>query len=224
METMKKITLKTPCTEDFEGFEPTRSGGFCQSCSKEVIDFTQMGRDEMMQRLEHGKDALCGRFKIGQLFDPLKRRHGLRLAGFSLLGVLATQNLQAQEVTTSIDTDKAVVTATVGESIVSGTVFDDQGIPMVGANVVLKDSELWTTTDFNGKFEFPKPLKVGDTLLFSFLGYDTKSYEVTKETGQKVVITVQFDQADILLMGEVMVEGLYSSTPDPIKKHPQNRR
>jgi iron complex outermembrane receptor protein len=35
---------------------------------------------------------------------------------------------------------------------ISGTVTDDQGVPLVGASIVKKGTSTGTTTDFDGKF------------------------------------------------------------------------
>ena len=42
------ISIKSPCQENFESFEPTQKGGFCDSCQKEVIDFTKMSSQEIL--------------------------------------------------------------------------------------------------------------------------------------------------------------------------------
>ncbi len=48
---MKKafnLSIKDPCTQEFGEFESTANGGFCQSCRKEVIDFTRMTESEII--------------------------------------------------------------------------------------------------------------------------------------------------------------------------------
>jgi iron complex outermembrane receptor protein len=53
---------------------------------------------------------------------------------------------------------------------ISGTVTDDQGVPLVGASIVKKGTSLGTTTDFDGKFTIDAIL--GDRLMVSFIGYE----------------------------------------------------
>ncbi|MCB0847413.1 MAG: hypothetical protein KDE26_29385, partial [Bacteroidetes bacterium] len=56
------LTITKPCSEQFENFQPTHAGGFCQSCQKEVIDFTQMSDREILLYFENRSQKTCGRF------------------------------------------------------------------------------------------------------------------------------------------------------------------
>ncbi|MGB5481096.1 MAG: TonB-dependent receptor [Eudoraea sp.] len=53
---------------------------------------------------------------------------------------------------------------------ISGTVTDDQGVPLVGASVVKKGTTIGTTTDFDGNYSIDAIL--GDRLTVSFIGYE----------------------------------------------------
>ena len=53
---------------------------------------------------------------------------------------------------------------------ISGTVIDDQGVPLVGASIVKKGTSIGTTTDFDGNFTIDAIL--GDRLSVSFIGYE----------------------------------------------------
>ena len=73
---------------------------------------------------------------------------------------------------------------TKGEEIslkIKGKVTTSEGtIP--GVNIYLKGTQTGTLTDKDGTFTFPKELEEGDILVFSFLGYETLEYAITKET------------------------------------------
>ncbi|MFT5618100.1 MAG: hypothetical protein ACI85I_001330 [Arenicella sp.] len=64
----KKITIKSPCSENWEGMDATNSfdARFCQSCQKNVVDFTQKSDLEIARTLKKEKN-LCGRFRESQL-------------------------------------------------------------------------------------------------------------------------------------------------------------
>ena len=64
---------------------------------------------------------------------------------------------------------------------VSGIVKTEDG-PLLGANVSLKGTNVGTTTDRDGKFTFPRPLKLNDVLVFSYLSYNTKEIRIADET------------------------------------------
>ncbi len=53
---------------------------------------------------------------------------------------------------------------------ITGTVTDDQGVPLVGASVVKKGTSIGTTTDFDGNYSIDAIL--GDRLTVSFIGYE----------------------------------------------------
>lgn len=53
---------------------------------------------------------------------------------------------------------------------ITGTVTDDQGVPLVGASLVKKGTSVGTTTDFDGNFTIDAIL--GDRLIVSYIGYE----------------------------------------------------
>jgi hypothetical protein len=68
METKHKITIPKPCHEDWNKMTPNETGRFCNSCSKSVVDFTQMLPDEIQDFFIKNKgQKICGRFHNKQL-------------------------------------------------------------------------------------------------------------------------------------------------------------
>jgi hypothetical protein len=61
-----KITIPSPCHENWEEMTAVERGRFCRSCQKVVTDFTQMEDGEIIQFLKEGKGH-CGRFRTAQL-------------------------------------------------------------------------------------------------------------------------------------------------------------
>jgi hypothetical protein len=47
METKYKINISEPCLEDWDKMAPNDNGRFCESCSKNVVDFRNMLPDEI---------------------------------------------------------------------------------------------------------------------------------------------------------------------------------
>lgn len=60
---------------------------------------------------------------------------------------------------------------------VSGTVIDQTGEPVIGANIVVAGTTEGTVTDLDGKFSLSN-VKTGATLKVSFIGYETQSVTV----------------------------------------------
>lgn len=93
------------------------------------------------------------------------------------------------------------VSATFGQRTVTGTVTDEAGQALIGANVVAKESAgIGTITDVDGNFRLQLPAEV-NTLVFSYTGYDTKEVAV----GTSSVINVTMSEGKLL--DEVVVVG-----------------
>ena len=238
MKNAIRISVEKPCSEKFENFRKTAAGGFCGSCQMEVIDFTEMTSKELVKYLSNSSDKTCGRFQVSQLktHEPMVSSksnssfvsRGLIAMSFSLLSLCALSNLQAQEVANNetpmqIESNILGRTIVMGENAVeqytvTGIVLDEENLPLGGVNVVLKGTKEGTVTDFDGTFEFPRTLDVGETLVFSYLGYDSKEYTVVESESEVIEITISFDASDIILMGAVEVEGVYTSKRNIFQK------
>lgn len=66
MEREYKITIPEPCHEDWDKMTPNDIGRFCGSCSKNVVDFTNMLPGEIQVYFQQHNNV-CGRFKKSQL-------------------------------------------------------------------------------------------------------------------------------------------------------------
>src|ERR1700747_3034004 len=63
-----KISINEPCHENWDAMTPNDKGAFCKSCSKDVVDFSKMGIEEIksfFSKPQSGKT--CGRFEETQL-------------------------------------------------------------------------------------------------------------------------------------------------------------
>lgn len=56
---------------------------------------------------------------------------------------------------------------------ISGKVSDKSGMPVIGANVLIKGSASGTTTDFDGNFSFTTSLSNEQTITISYVGFQT---------------------------------------------------
>lgn len=83
---------------------------------------------------------------------------------------------------------------------ISGTVVDEAGEPIIGANVKEKGTQNGVITDIDGRFDISVPLNA--TLTFSYIGYTSKDVVVKDETPLKITL----DQ-DTKSLDEVVVVG-----------------
>ncbi|MBS3992686.1 MAG: SusC/RagA family TonB-linked outer membrane protein [Bacteroidetes bacterium] len=85
------------------------------------------------------------------------------------------------------------------EKTITGTVSDESG-PLPGVSVLIKGTTVGVATDFDGKFSIKA--KVGDALMFSYVGFETQ----TKVVGSTNVINVTLSGTQVL--DEVVVTAL----------------
>lgn len=222
---MKKnltISIPKPCSEKWSDFAHTSTGGFCGSCSKTVIDFTKMSIDEILDFFKSNPVHTCGRFRSGQLktyliIAPPKINPGMKLARAGFLSLLLfSMNKQTFAQTLTIPTKSEFVRyadhvanehRSKSDQIIRGIVKDEDNVVIPGVNIWLKGSEEGTTTDSEGRFEFPRKLQEGDVLVFSFIGYDTKEYIIPKKLNDVIEISLEMDMS--VTLGEVAVDGIY---------------
>lgn len=87
------------------------------------------------------------------------------------------------------------------QKTVTGTVADDTGLPLPGVNILVQGTNQGTQTDFDGNYSIN--VEVGQTLVYSFLGFTTQQIQVTGTTN---VLDVQLEQ-DSATLEEVVVTG-----------------
>lgn len=75
------------------------------------------------------------------------------------------------------------------QKTVSGTVTDENGLPLPGATVIKSGTSSGTTTDFDGKYQMR--VNTGDVLEISHVGYATQS--VTVGTSNSYNVGLQAD-------------------------------
>lgn len=90
--------------------------------------------------------------------------------------------------------------AVAAQNKITGTVVDESGQPVIGANVVVKGTTQGASTDVKGNYSLS--VKKGDVLSISYLGYTTQ--EVTVDARSVIDIVLQPDQN---VLDEVVVVG-----------------
>lgn len=84
---------------------------------------------------------------------------------------------------------------------VSGTVLDEQGIPLIGASVAIKGTTRGNITDIDGKFKVS--VAPGDVLEVSYMGYNTQDVPITTETNYVIKM-----QLNAVMIDDVVVTAL----------------
>lgn len=86
---------------------------------------------------------------------------------------------------------------------VTGTVIDANGLPLIGVNVLLKNSSTGTVTDFDGKYQLQVGNQSTGTISFSYIGYESKDVAIAGQT----VINVTLNESASAL-DEVVITAL----------------
>ncbi|MCH3885045.1 carboxypeptidase-like regulatory domain-containing protein [Tenacibaculum aquimarinum] len=97
-------------------------------------------------------------------------------------------------------------TAIIAQSTVSGSVKDQNGDPIPGANVLLKGVSLGADSDFDGNFEIRNVANGTYTLVASFVGFDNFTKEITVNSSNLNIDVVIKENAQSL--DEVIVTGV----------------
>tara|TARA_B100000378_G_scaffold122237_2_gene98693 strand:+ start:2111 stop:2527 length:417 start_codon:yes stop_codon:yes gene_type:complete len=92
---------------------------------------------------------------------------------------------------------------------VSGAITSEEdGMPLPGVNVFVKETSYATVTDFDGNFNLEVP--VNSTLTISYVGFITKTIEV-----DQAMADLQINlQTDVAALSEVVVVGYGSVKKD----------
>ena len=93
-----------------------------------------------------------------------------------------------------------VMEAAPPQNMVSGTVVDKDGIPIIGTNIIIQGTQKGTQTDFDGRYSIQADK--GQVLMFSFLGYKTQNITV----GDATTINITMEE-DTAVLDEVVIVG-----------------
>ena len=176
-----KIKVENPCNEDWSKMTKAEQGRFCDSCQKNVIDFSKMSLEEIKETLRNSSGKICGRIKNSQLseingeYKDLPNAFNIKkwTIAAALAGVIAYPNH-----TSAIDMSKDIATVSsvynpddLNEEItekksplkdsvtLSGIVKDTKGNIMAGAVMYCSNIRTSTISNEKGYFEIKVPKK-----------------------------------------------------------------
>lgn len=202
----KKIQLNIPepCHEGWDNMTPSQKGRFCDSCQKQVVDFSNMSDREIALFFKKpSTGSVCGRFITDQLdrdIDIPKKRipwfkyffHFI-LPTFLISVKSSAQTKKQQEVQYDTSFSRPLDSPILGEitmiihRTVNGKVTDEQGNPLAFATVRVKGTNVATTSDAKGLFKI-KLEKNQNVLQFSYIGFEVKEIDVSKLSAANVVL------------------------------------
>ncbi|MBL4605847.1 MAG: carboxypeptidase-like regulatory domain-containing protein [Flavobacteriaceae bacterium] len=214
-----EIKIPKPCHEDWNKMTPTEKGVFCTSCKKEVIDFTKMTEQQLINEIE-GNNNLCGRFKKKQLNKEIGEGDSVAIskvaASIALVAMLgSTDSLYAQGKVYGIEKvqlEKKIIISK--KKVEKDTItirgnIRDKGGSLPGVSIFLKETAKGVETDFEGNFSltFIGQITKKDTLVVSYLGYETIEIDVKSiKRPLKIIMEERGEMLGEVTLGVVIVE------------------
>jgi len=203
------IQVPEPCHEDWNAMTPVEQGRYCQSCCKEVVDFSVMSDLQVMEFLSKPRGRTCGNFAQDQLnriitapASPPKRKFWVVMFSFLLPLFAIKGKAQFRKVSSSQQkniTDPSPATLR-GDTVVNasataikGKVTDKNGQPIPGVAITIKGSS--TPAYTNKKGEYICYAQATDTLVASCGGYINSEIILNESsTLNPVNFTLQFSK------------------------------
>ena len=217
MKAIKNISIPRPCDQSWQQMTPAHQGRHCQSCAKNVTDFTEMSASDIIAYF-NSNDKTCGRFSPAQLIVINTILEPKQQSRFSWKGIAAVASLislipnlkaQAQQVNQTEqappvrkkNNDIAKANSAAITTILTGKIIDkDNKLPLPGVSVIVKGSTYGIVTDVEGNFRLKIPA-ASNILMISYIGYKTIELAVSR-SAQPLEITIEAQQA---LLGEVAI-------------------
>lgn len=210
-----QLTIPEPCHENWQQMTPTEQGRYCNTCAKEVIDFSMMTDTEVLNYFTHiTHDKVCGRALPSQLDrtitlpkEPKKRLFWYwNYIVMFLMFFSKSNNAKAQgdiKAATEFSPVKPadvnkVETIVMSSWIVKGKVVDVAGNPIGFATIKIKRIKGSISTDANGNYSVW--VATNSILVISALGF--KEMEVP--VGENNVLNITLERKEDL-RGEVVI-------------------
>jgi len=223
------LQINTPCQENWDIMKPDTQGRFCNSCSKQVVDFTGLSDSEIINLISRAKGSICGRLMESQINRELiteTERSQIKpfnpiMAGLVFLS-LAEQASAQQHVDSPDALSKTslqqfvlppinfihnhVMTADTVIHIINGQILDSvNSYPLSGVSVLIKGTNVGVLTNDKGFFELNVPDNlVADSILLSvsYIGYKHDTLVINSHNARSNQFFLK--QVD-MLMGDVVI-------------------
>ncbi len=226
MHTHKSLVIANPCHANWNKMSATEKGRFCASCTKEVVDFRDKSKEDIIEYLENykGEGQTCGQFsatqidKVGKNYinSTLFKRIGISLMAF--MGLFSFKEAKGQKpkmgkvaIKGDVSYNEYNQQNTVTEVTLFGTVRTLAGEKLAGAEIKINsDGKLLGTTKTIANGSFAVNLKVDKsmksiTLYTKVDGYETKITFIPEPQKEKIKVEIVMEQ-EIMVLGEIAIE------------------
>jgi len=123
-----------------------------------------------------------------------------QLHEFLALGYLMKMNFRARRITLSLSFVFFTFLVSAQSMRVQGTVIDENNVPVIGATVLIKNTDTGTITDVDGKYTIGA--KVYDVLVISYVGYQAQELTVVSGLGvYDAQLSTNFTLEEVVVVG-----------------------
>jgi len=169
-----KLKIESPCQENWGRMHANEGGKFCDSCQKNVIDFTTKSPSQIAQIISEAQGKTCGRFtstQLEQVYSVLPAQrieiHWYASVAASFLVMLGVKSAHSQDVPlktpihliekdeTPLIGDTILVEQKVEEKVykIEGLMLDaETGEPIPFQKISDKSRRFGAFSDVDGKF------------------------------------------------------------------------
>lgn len=219
-----QLSIAEPCDKNWANMLPDEQGRFCNSCKKNVIDFTVMDNKEMYATILKSDANICGRFNQAQLDIPLPQEVEKKQYWHKyFFSFLVPAFLFAKQAVAQKKIGKVKATTTVCNTVTMGMVlaetvqkhFKFSGVVMdaaskeiiSNASVQIKERTDGVITDSTGNFTLTaKTASPAITVIISAIGFETKEIEMAIPADDFIVSHEIISlHREVKLLGEVVI-------------------
>lgn len=116
----------------------------------------------------------------------------------SLLGVMCVSSTFAESINSKVPL-QVISNVTQQNGKIKGTVVDQVGVPVIGANVMVKGTNIGTITDVDGKFALEEVDKDA-VLVVSYIGFANQEVKLGNQTSLSIIMKEDAEALDELVV------------------------
>jgi hypothetical protein len=203
MKAKPTISIPSPCSQSWHSMSPNENGKFCNSCQKNIVDFTILSNTQILDLLA-SSTSICGRISQTQM-DKINSTTAYRSAfswrkfsvAAALVSLASSFKAEAKAPVVKSLTEQGTVfhstplSANADTSITYKKIYgkiteegDTTGIP--GVTIFIKGTNVHTVTNVEGKYSLNVPVLETTILVASYIGYNTieTKLEISKPAQQ----------------------------------------
>jgi hypothetical protein len=214
-----QLDINDPCSENWDEMTSTGCGRFCNSCQKQVVDFTKMDDQQLALFFQKNTANVCGRLRQDQLGKdlvvPRKQipwfRYLLKMIIpamlFSNKGYTqgAVRKVLPRTLQTPVDITriKTMPDDTISKRTITGRVVDLDGNGIEAASVILQGTGTGAITTKDGFFRLTT---TSNDRVFrlevSMIGYTSIQVQYSaNEAGKEILIPLAMKVPEIMYVG-----------------------